>query len=225
MTVWFGGQRHEFGHSLPLSSRWVLLFQNWSELIEVVGSGYPQCCQPVNRKIRIDTHLAFPHSDWSDGSHSDWSDGSVAPTHPSPNPLELTGQVIRLWLAEQVIWLWLTEQVIRLWLWLDKDWYLLGLPSLWLIWWLSLWLIWWVSCANLSQSQPPWNFQLCTPPPPSPPSLVTRSQKPPVPEVTLACHNMENRATISRSAELLGMMPAEPAEDGMMPAGLMPAEG
>ena len=88
--------------------------------------------------------------------------------------------------------------------WKHKDWYLLGLSSLWLIWWLSLWLIWEVSCANLSQSQPPWNFQLCTPPPPPP--VVTRSQKPPAPE-TIVARPMVKRATISRSAEH-GMMPA-----------------
>ena len=45
-------------------------------------------CQSVNGNIRIDTHLAFPHSDWSDGSHSGWSERSVVPTYPSPNPLE-----------------------------------------------------------------------------------------------------------------------------------------
>ena len=66
--------------------RWVILFQR--DRIDWRRIRVSTSCQSVNGNIRIDTYLAFLHSDWSDGSHSDWSERSVVPTYPSPNPLE-----------------------------------------------------------------------------------------------------------------------------------------
>ena len=68
--------------------------------------------------------------------------------------------------------------------------------------------------SNRSQSQPPWNLQLCTHPPPP---VVTRSQKPPPAPETTAAWLMAKRVSIRSAGHGMAWHGMVPAGGGLVP--------